>query len=286
MKKVLVAEIGQTTITLTAFGDLDTDHPLLLGQENTCFGLERGLALLEKDIGASDPVYLECTIISSLGQGEVQIIKDLDHAEKANIERDLAGDTAQQEGMTERWFKAKMLKTHEAIDNLSSLFLEEVGEVLIVESDRGSVDLYLIQKNKPLLIGRGPEMSRDSRTRVSSTPKIVEELAAEMEYTAQILQEAILNFCQGSSDALTIHSTRDLSQLRWVIGTGNALATLPNGLDVIRESLAHCSLVNFPEAGFPILIDRDNILRSLGAISDTYREGAWQLMLESLGVDS
>lgn len=287
MKKVLVAEIGLTTLSLTAFGDLDIDRPLLLGQENTCFGLEKGLTLLEKDIGASDTEYLECTIVSSLGQGELQqVIKDLDRAEKANLEINFMGEIPQQEGMAEQWLEAKILKTHEAIGNLSSLFLEEVGEVLILVGDKGSVDLYLIQKNKPLLIGRGPETGQDNRARVSPTPKTAEELAFEREHTAQTLRETILTFCQGYPDSLTSHSTRDLTGLRWVIGTGSALTSLPGGLEVIRESLAHCTRVNFPEAGFPILIDRDNILTSLGAFSNTYREGAWQLLLESLGVDS
>lgn len=288
MKKVLVAEIGHTTIILTAFGDLDTDHPLLLGQENTYFGLEKGIRLLEKDIGVSDPEYLECYIVSALEQeGLQQVIEILDLKEKDNIERDFAGETSQRGGMAERWFEAKILKPHEAIDNFSSVFLKEVGEVLILKGDRASsIDLYLIQENKPLHVGRATGTSLGSRARVNPPPRTAEELATEMEYTAQTLQEAIHTFCQGSSDVLTAHSTRDLTQLRWVIGTGSALATLPSGLEVIRDSLVHCDLVKFPEAGFPILIDRDNILMSLGALTDRYHKGAWQLLLESLGIDS
>lgn len=266
MKKVLVAEIGHSTLILTAFGDLDTDSPLLLGQEVTNLGFEKGLSLLEKDIGVPDTEYLECYIVSSIEQeGLQQVIKTLDHTGKAN----------------------KIVKTHEAIINISSLFLEEVGDVLILDGDRGSINLYLIQKNQSPLLGEHFEPNQDLRTWVSSTPKTAKEIAARREHTAQALQEAVLHFCsQGSPDSLDSHSSRDLTKLRWVIGTGSALTTLPGGLEMIRESLAHCSQVTFPEAGFPILIDRDNILTSLGALSDTYRQGVWQLLLESLGVES
>jgi hypothetical protein len=98
----------------------------------------------------------------------------------------------------------------------------------------------------------------------------------------------IFHKCQTFSFLLlyfVLHS-RDLTNLRWVIGTGNALTTLPGGAEVIRESLMHCGSITFPEAGFPILIDQDNILTSLGAFSGIYPHAAWQLLLESLGVDS
>jgi len=287
VKKVLVAEIGQFALSLTAFGDLDTESPLLLGQEITNLGLEKGLSLLEEDIGVSDTEFLECYIVSSLKQEELQrVIKALDHAGKANPGMPFTGKSSHQEGIIERWSEAKIVRTNEAMKNLSSLFLEEVGEVLILEGDNDSIDLYLIQKNNPLFVEGSSEASQEGRAQGNLTLKTAEELAFEMEDTAQTLQKAILHFCtQGSPDSRPTHTTRDLTQLRWVIGTGSAITTLPGGLEVIRESLRHCSQMSFPETGFPILIDRDNILTPLGALSDTYRQGAWQLLLESLGIE-
>lgn len=287
MKKVLVAEIGQSALSLTAFGDLDTESPLLLGREVTNLGLEEGLSLLEKDIGVSDTEFMECYIVSSLKQEELQrVIKALDRAGKGDTGMAFTDKSSQQEGIIKRWSEAKIVGTNMALLHLSSLFLEEVGEVLILDGNNGSIHLYLIQRNKPLLVEGSSEASQEGRAQRNSTSKTAEELAFEMKNTAQALQEGILNFCtKDSPDSMAPHTTRDLTQLRWVIGTGSAITTLPGGVEVMRESLRHCSQMTFPETGFPILIDRDNILTALGALSDTYRQGAWQLLLESLGIE-
>ncbi len=300
MKKVLVAEIGQSTLVLSAFANLNTDTPLLIGQVVTDFGLREGLSLLEKDIGALNTEDLECFIVSPLGQEQLQqVFKTSNYRGKVKTTRAAPDEISEPMGMLEQWSKAEIVKPFEAIRNLSSVFLEEVGEVLILDSDGGSVNLYLMQRDKPSCVGEGPEVSQGSRSWVNSTlkakptftidfePKTAEELAAHMDETAQTLREAIQDFCsQGSDSSLAPGSIRDLTNLRWVIGTGNALTTLPGGVEVIRESLMHCSSITFPEAGLPILIDQDNILTSLGALSGIYPHGAWLLLLESLGVDS
>lgn len=303
MKKVLVAEIGQSALVLSAFANLDTDTPLFIGQVVTDLGLQEGLSFLEKDIGAFKTEDLECFIVSSLEQEQFRrALKTSDYREKGKTTWEALDEISDPMGMLEQWSKAVIVKPFKAIRNFSSIFLEEVGEVLILDSDEGSVNLYLLQRDKPLCVGEGlevsPEVILGSRAWVNSTLKAkptstidselktVEDLAAQMEQIAQTLREAILDFCsQGSDSSLDPGGIRDLTDLRWVIGTGNALTTLPGGAEVIRESLMHCHSVTFPEAGLPILIDQDNILTSLGALSGIYPHGAWLLLLESLGIE-
>lgn len=288
MKKVLVAEIGQSKLALSAFTNLHTDIPLLIGQVVTDLDLQEGLSLLEKDIGALNTEDLECFIVSSLGREQL-----------LQAFRAAPGEISEPMGMIEQWSQAEIVEPFKAIGNLSAIFLEEVGEVLILDSDGGSVNLYFLQKDKPLYVGEGSEVSRGGRARENSTlkakpsssidsePRTAEAIAAQMDQTARAIREAILDFCsRGSDSSLVPVSTRDLTNLRWVIGTGNAFTTLPGGVEVIRESLMHSSAITFPQAGLPILIDQDNILTSLGALSGIYPYGTRRLLLESLGVDT
>ena len=301
MKKVVVAEIGKSTLVLNAFGDIDTSSPRLLGQVVARSGLKSALTLLEKDIGALDGEHVEIHIVSSLDQNTL-VQEILSHDELGDLNRFLKTTNTDKEE-----FGKKIVATAQAIMNLSRLFLEEVGEVLILDVGGGSTDIYLFRRDHLPRVTQGLGIYQDAKSIVTQIgeqdinvryglnweelvkpiPKTTEEIALERELAAYTLQKAMLDFCRSNlSQAERFDHALDLTQLRWVIGTGGALNYLPGGLEMISEALSHCREVGFPEDGFPILLDRDNILASLGALKDQYRNGVWQLLLESLGVDS
>lgn len=191
--------------------------------------------------------------------------------------------------------------------SLSRIFLERVGEVLILDVGGGSTDIYLFARNQSVRVGRGLGIYQNAKSIVAQIgedniidrygsdwevlvkpiPKTAKEISFGRELATFALQKTLIDFCSSySSPAESSMPKLDLSQLRWVIGTGGALNNLPGELEIIKEALMHCQGINFPEDGFPVLLDRDNILASLGALEVRDEDGIWELLLESLGVDS
>jgi hypothetical protein len=313
VKKAIVAEIGKSTLVLNAFGDINTTTPKRLGQVVVRSGLKNAIALLERDIGPLDEEQTEIYIVSSLK--EPTSVQEIVHHEKpADKRQDLnsSGELNVVEhkgGLNIDNFKIgnKILATDQAITNLSSLFLQQVGDVLILDVGGGSTDIYLFQRNQPLRLSQGLGIYQDAKTIVKEIgeqdiksrygsdwltlvkpiPETAEEIALGRELAAYALEKTIRNFCRSDSQRTQLgNPVIDLTQLRWVIGTGGAFSHLPGGVEMIREACNHCLELAFPEEGFPVLIDQDNILASLGPFSNRYADAGWQLLLESLGVDS
>lgn len=253
MKKVLVAEIGESIIALNAFGDLDHAEAKHLSQvvlasknqglEQT---LQKALILLEDKLGG--PVLNSETDIYLISSSREETVNGKVFGE-ANLRRTLS--------------------THTAFHNMVEILLEEVGDTLILAGDEEATGLYLIQKDRSFLSGRGAGVYGGETER---------EIALAREVMTTALRDAVLRFCQGEA--------RDLRHLRWVIGTGGVLTQTPGESEVVREALSQCQEITWPQDGYPVLIDQYNILTSLGALPENYRRGAWQLLLESLGVDS
>jgi hypothetical protein len=264
VEKVIVAKIEQSGLILTAFGGIASQNPLLLGQVSTRLELEDGLSLLEKEIGAFDRKHLKLYIVSSIElKLSLRLSNMINSTDLINV------------------------KMTEVIKRLSTLFLQKVGDVLIFNVDSHIADLYYIKKGliQPQGASFPVHIAKDDG--IKTSPETVEEIALKKTLIAQTLQSAVLNLFRDDSSQMVSKSKKDLSNLRWAIGTGKVLADMPGGMELIREALTHCTdKVSFPQEGFPILIDQDNTLISLGALSDSYPDGAWQMILESLGVDS
>lgn len=259
MKKVLVAEIGESIIALNAFGDLDHAEAkhlsqVVLASENQGLEqtLQKALILLEDKLGG--PVL--------------------------NRDTDIYLLTSSQEGAVSRkpFGEAKVkgtLSTKIALQNIAGIVLEEVGDVLILVGGEEGTGLYLMQKNRSFL---SIQNVREDDMETRSLPETEREIVLAREGMTKALQDAVLSFCQGEA--------QDLRHLRWVIGTGGILTQTPGESEMIREALTLCRKIDWPQDGYPVLIDQYNILTSLGALTENYRQGMWQLLLESLGVDS
>jgi uncharacterized protein (TIGR01319 family) len=86
----------------------------------------------------------------------------------------------------------------------------------------------------------------------------------------------------GTSGKKTYAKGKDLTAVKWIIGTGGALTRLPNGKAIIREVLNRDSSKKLnPKRDTEILIDGDYIMASLGVISKKYPEFALKLLKKS-----
>ncbi len=84
----------------------------------------------------------------------------------------------------------------------------------------------------------------------------------------------------------TIAQGKDLTAVKYVIGTGGALTRLPKGYEIIQDMLRmNSGLKLMPKETAKILLDTDYIMASLGVLSKKYREGSIALLKKSLGIN-
>jgi len=78
---------------------------------------------------------------------------------------------------------------------------------------------------------------------------------------------------------------KDLTAIKYIIGTGGALTRLPNNEDILAKVRTHSKgLELYPKETAKILIDEDYIFSSLGVLSKSYPEDALLLMKKSLRI--
>jgi len=300
MQKVLVAEIGSETTVVNAFGDLSSENPLIIGQGispttvlngDVGIGLKFAIRDLEKDIGP----------VGSLGEIPFYVTSSL-HSQSTVRE------------VNKAYINGGILPTPEAIMKAAQLIYEEVGDVLVIDVGGASTNVYSVTSE--LLAQRtvgedlGVTINASSLVKLLGENKIKEhhgqewekllkfqpETPEEMALSAELAAAAISIALQrhsvkfrnysGARDNVTSAEGRNLTRIRWIIGTGVALTQLPNGIDVLRETVKAMDGALFTQDGIAIMIDKDCIMASLGVLTNTYRNGTWQLMRESFGVEN
>lgn len=87
----------------------------------------------------------------------------------------------------------------------------------------------------------------------------------------------------------TIAEGKDLSTIRYLVGTGGALTRLPQREQILRK-IADCNtgrMMLFPKPGaVKLLYDHDYIMASLGVLSKQYPKAASTLLQASIGRDN
>lgn len=115
--------------------------------------------------------------------------------------------------------------------------------------------------------------------------KFVELLTKEAVATALERHVGKLSHIYGPNGKVTVAEGKDLSNVKYIIGTGGALTRLEKG----KEILAGLTCSNArnklqPTKETKILIDKHYIMASLGVLSKCYPEAALQLMKKSCGI--
>lgn len=94
-----------------------------------------------------------------------------------------------------------------------------------------------------------------------------------------------LRYLYGANGKKTVAEGKDLTAIKYIIGTGGALTRLPTNIEILEKVRTYArALELYPTERAKILIDQDYIFSSLGVLSKSYPEDALLLMKKSLRI--
>ncbi|MGM0420830.1 MAG: GlmL-related ornithine degradation protein [Bacillota bacterium] len=114
--------------------------------------------------------------------------------------------------------------------------------------------------------------------------KYVEHLTARAVKTALERHAGTYRDYYGSGGRQTVAEGKDLTAVRWMIGTGGALTRLPGGKMILKTLRNERSRQLLPPPEAEPLIDEKYIMASLGVMSQKYPEAALHLLLDTLNL--
>ncbi|NLP30367.1 MAG: DNA mismatch repair protein MutL [Clostridiales bacterium] len=181
---------------------------------------------------------------------------------------------------------------------------EEISRILVnpepvakrtVEGDLG---VYVNMKNIVSLIGEDKikeELNIDLEG-IMKSYKPVPEREDEIKFVERLTKEAVLKaterhagrirYVYGPTGRSTLAEGKDLSQIKYIIGTGGALTRLPNRVEIMKAIARHneTGLLLFPNEEAEVLVDNDYIMASLGVLSKNYLNAALYFLEKSLRI--
>jgi len=183
---------------------------------------------------------------------------------------------------------------------------EEVNKILLdpePEAKRtveGDLGVYVNMLNVVEMIGREKleeelSLTVDKMDELMLEYRAIPKTTKELEFVERLTKEAVevsanrhaggfRTYFGGTTRTLAVG--KDLTGVKWIVGTGGALTRLP----ARREILARMPLTNkgdklLPTAEAKIVIDNDYIMASLGVLSKVNKEAALLLLKRSLEID-
>lgn len=113
---------------------------------------------------------------------------------------------------------------------------------------------------------------------------LVERLTKEAALRATKRHSGIIRSIYSTSGKSRIAEGKDLTEVRYIVGTGGALTRLPNRVEIMKEIPKNNKNKDllFPKETVKVLVDNDYIMASLGVLSKKYEDAALKLMLKSL----
>lgn len=114
--------------------------------------------------------------------------------------------------------------------------------------------------------------------------KFVERLTLEAVTKATERHAGQIRYIYGPSGRSTVAEGKDLTQVKYIVGTGGALTRLPHRVEIMKQIARHneTGMLLFPTDHAKILVDNEYIMASLGVLSKKYREAAIKLLEQSL----
>ena len=115
--------------------------------------------------------------------------------------------------------------------------------------------------------------------------KLVERLTLEAVVRAVERHAGRIRYVYGPSGRSTLAQGKDLSQVKYIVGTGGALTHLPHGKNILKEVTRRNDngMMLTPGDHAEILLDHHYIMASLGVLSLKYPQAALGLLEKSLG---
>lgn len=131
----------------------------------------------------------------------------------------------------------------------------------------------LIQNRKPI-----PQTQREI--------EFVEYMTLEAVLTAVRRHAGAIRYLYGPSGKKTIAEGKDLTNVKWIVGTGGALTRLPNRVDIMKKIPKDNTggMFLYPKDGVDVLVDNYYIMASLGVLSKKYPEAALSILKRSLEI--
>lgn len=183
---------------------------------------------------------------------------------------------------------------------------EEINRILIspeptakrtVEGDLG---VYVNMKNIVELIGQ-EKLMKDLEVDAQTLEKLINEHVpipfTELQklFVERLTKEAVVISCDrhaggfrdlfGGGGKKTMAEGKDLTGIKYIIGTGGALTRLPNRIAIMKSiALSNKGNKLLPTTEAEILVDNDYIMASLGVLSKEYPEAAMALLKKSLNL--
>lgn len=166
-------------------------------------------------------------------------------------------------------------------------------------SVEGDLGVYVNMNNIVEVIGKenlSEELGIDIDSIISNYPPIPKS-KEEILFVERLTREAVIKAITrhvgrirniyGTNGKSKIAEGKDLTGVKYIIGTGGALTRLPNRveiLDYVTKSNRNKELL-MPKENTKILIDNDYIMASIGVLSQKYEEASLKLMLKSLNFE-
>lgn len=88
----------------------------------------------------------------------------------------------------------------------------------------------------------------------------------------------------GPTGRVSIAEGKDLTAVRWLIGTGGPLTRLPGGQEVLEGIMGRKRPMALMPREAAVLIDRDYIMAAVGAIAQSHPHAAGRLLARSFGI--
>lgn len=181
---------------------------------------------------------------------------------------------------------------------------DEISRILINPEPKakrtveGDLGVYVSMKNVVEMVGKEElakelELTMEELENIIANHKPIPETELEKAFVEKLTLHATitavrrhaggLKHLYGPSGKKTIAEGKDLTQVKYIIGTGGALTRLPNRKTILGEiALSNKGNDLLPNAEAEILIDNHYIMASLGVMSKKYPEEALRLLENSL----
>ena len=95
----------------------------------------------------------------------------------------------------------------------------------------------------------------------------------------------VLRHLYGPGGKKTVAEGKDLTGIKYIIGTGGALTRLPSRISLIKEiPISNKGNKLLPTKEARVLVDNNYIMASLGVMARKYPEAALRLLKKSLNI--
>jgi hypothetical protein len=212
----------------------------------------------------------------------------------------------------------EVIPTPAAVMKSSELLYEEIGDVATVDVGGATTDVHSVTEGAPkfvrMMVAPEPKSKRtvegdlgvymnalhiveaadgaiDCGGRVSPIPQTTEEKRYSLTLARWAVDIALwrhageVRIAYGAYGRNEFVEGRDLTAVKYIIGTGGALTQLGMGKEIlgsVRRDLRERKLLPSPDTR--VLLDNEYIMAAAGVLSQQYKEDAKKLLLQSVGI--